>query len=314
MHAGDLPVKRALAAVAVLAWLAPIAGAQPQPQAQPAPPAGKVVIAIAPLTSLGSEDTSAEAHKVEAAIAAELSAQGGARVIAAPDVIEATKKAKKPALRACDGSAPCLTELGALVGASSVVFGELGGFGDVQVLSLGLVEVATGKELRKVRVSLAQADQGGVPGAVVRLLAPDRFVGQLVVVTPVVGASIYIDGKRLAKSPAPPLRMAVGAHALRITHPEYRDFVRFVDIGFATDTRIEVPLEKFASIESSVESTLAPTPTGPVKYVDGPPRWYRRWWVVAGVSALALGGALVIGASLDHSIDADGHGTVEPPR
>lgn len=298
-------MKRALVALALVVMAAP-AAAQPRPATAP-------VIALAPLTSLGSEDTSAEARKVEAAIVKELAAQAGARVIASAEVVEATRKAKKPQLRACDGGAACLAELGTLVGASSVVFGELGGLGDVQVLSLGLVEVGTGKELRRVRVSLAQADQGGVPGAVVRLLTPDRFVGQLVITTPVTGASIYVDGKRLARSPAPPIRLAVGAHALRVTHPEYRDFVRFVDIGFATDTRIDVPLQEFASIERSVESTARPVPTGPVKYVDGQPRWYRRWWAVAGATALVLGGAILVGSAIDHPLDADGTGTVDPP-
>jgi len=306
-------VKRIVALVALvtgsgLAIGSEVALAQPVPKST-----GPTVIALAPLTSLGSEDTSAEARKVEAAIAKELLARGGARVVTATDVIDATKRAKKPALRACDGGAPCLAELGVLVGAGGVVFGELGGFGDVQVLSLGIVDVATGKELRRVRVSLAEPAQGGVPGAVVRLLAPDRFVGQLVLTTPVVGASIYVDGKRLAKSPAPPIRIAVGAHALRVTHPEYRDFVRFVDIGFGADTTIEVPLAKFASIESSVESTAVPVTVGAVTYLETRPRWYRRWWAVAGVTAIALGGAIAIGASLDHPNDANGRGTVGPP-
>lgn len=299
----------ALAAALIAAPAAAPALAQPAPPA----PAPTSTLALAPLTSLGSEDTSAEARKVEAAIVKELSSFGRAGVIGAPQVVEATKKAKKPHLRACDGAPACLAELGALVGATGVVFGELGGLGDVQVLSLGVVDVATGKELRRVQVSLAQADQGGVPGAVVRLFAPDRFVGQLVVRTPVPGATIYIDGKRLARSPAPPIRMGVGAHALRVTHPEHRDFVRFVDIAFGSEVVIDVALEKFASIESSVESTAAPVPTGPIRYVDGPPRWYRRWWAVAGFTAVVLGSAIAIGAAIDQTPDHDGKGTVLPP-
>lgn len=314
-------MRSALVAALAIAIAAPrVAPAQPAagPAPAPAPPASgpaaprPSVLALAPLTSLGSVDTSAEARKVEAAIAQELAAFGRAGVISAAQVVDLTKKAKKVHLRACDGEAACLTELGRLVGASGVVFGELGGLGDVQVLSLGVVDVATGKELRRVQVSLAQADQGGVPGAVVRLFAPDRFVGQLLVRTPVEGATIYIDGKRIARSPSPPIRMGVGAHALRVTHPEHRDFVRFVDIAFGTEVAIDVPLEKFASIESSVESTARPTPTGPIRYVDGPPVWYRRWWAVAGFAAIALGGAIAIGASIDQTPDHDGKGTVEP--
>lgn len=301
-----------VASLGLLAVLAGVAGAQPVPR--PAPPAPARIIAVAPLTALGTEDTSTTARAVEAAIATALATEGGGRVITGPEVVDATKRAKKPQLRACDGGATCLAELGGLVGAHGVVFGELGGLGDVQVLSLGLVDVPTGKEVRRVQVSLAQPEQGGVPGAVVRLMAPERYVGQLVVTTAVAGASIYIDGKRVAKSPSPPIRMAVGAHALRVTHPEHRDYVRFVDIAFGTDLKIDLQLEKFASIESSVESTARPTPTGPVRYVDAAPRWYRQWWAVAGVAAIALGGAMIIGGTIDHAIDHNGKGTVEPPQ
>lgn len=284
--------------------------------AQPAPPGptGPKVIAVAPLTMLGAEDTSATARSFEGKVAVELSkVTAGAKIISAAEVIEATKRAKKPALRVCDGEAACLKELGALVGAELVVFGEVGGLGDVQVLSLGSLDVAAGKEQRRVRVSLAQPEEGGVAGAVTRLLDPDRFVGQLTLAVSVDGASIYVDGKRLGRSPIPMVRLPVGAHALRVTHPEHRDYVRFVDIGFGASTPVEIKLEKFDAVESSVESTARPGATGPIKYVDSPPRWYRRWWAVAGLAVVAVGAGVAIGAAIDYNLDADGEGTVSPP-
>ena len=90
-----------------------------------------------------------------------------------------------------------------------------------------------------------------------------------------------MDRKRLGKSPTPMVKLAVGAHALRVTHPEHRDYVRFVDIGFGIATPVDVQLEKFAAVESSVESTAKPQPGGPITYVDRPPVWYRRWWAAA---------------------------------
>jgi len=294
---------------AALAQKAP--SAQPTPPSPPSPPK---VIAVAPLTMLGAEDTTSTARRFEGQVGAELGKLvAGAKVISAADVIEATKKAKKPALRACDGEAACLSELGALVGAELVVFGEVGGLGDVQVLALGAIDVAAKAERRRVRVSMAQPEEGGVAGAVTRLLDPERFVGQLALTVSVDGASIYIDGKRHGKSPTPVVRLSVGPHALRVTHPEHRDYVRFIDIGFGQRTPVDVKLEKFAAVESAVSSTATPTPTGPVRYVDRPARWYRRWWAVAGVTVLAVGAGVAIGAAIDYQLDADREGQVDPP-
>ena len=100
-------------------------------QAQPAAP--PTTIAVAPMTMLGAEDTSAQARQYEQQIAKAITASGAAtKVVTAAEVVEATRKAKKSALRACDGDAACLSELGALLGVQVVVFGEVGGLGDVQ--------------------------------------------------------------------------------------------------------------------------------------------------------------------------------------
>ncbi len=296
-----MTARRWLAGAALIAAAATTATAQP------------AVVAVAPMTMLGAEDTSATGKDFEVRIAKEIGGLGGAKVLTAAEVVEATRRAKKPALRACDGDAACLAELGALVGATTVVFGEVGGLGDVQVLSLGAVDVATKKEQRRVRVSLASPEEGGVAGAVTRLLAPDRFVGDLQLKVSVDGASIYVDGKRIGRSPTPLIKLTVGAHALRVTHPEHRDYVRFVDIGFGAATPVDVKLEAYASVESSVESTDHPKPTGPVTYVDAPPVWYRRWWAVAGFAAVAVAGAVIVGASIDYDLNAQGEGTVNPP-
>ena len=299
-------IRAGAAALLVLGAMVGAATAQPA-----APP---TTIAVAPMTMLGAEDTSATARTFEAAIAKEIVAIGAAtKVVTAAEVVAATKKAKKPALRACDGDVACLSELGGLLGVSVVVFGEVGGLGDVQVLALGAIDVAAKKERRRVRVALGARDEGGVPGAVTRLLDPDKFVGQLQLKVSVDGASIYVDGKRLGKSPTPVVRLTVGAHALRVTHPEHRDYVRFVDIGFGIATPVDVQLEKFAAVESSVESTAKPQPGGPITYVDRPPVWYRRWWAVAGFAAVAVGGAVAVGAAIDHALDVDDQGTVGPP-
>jgi hypothetical protein len=279
-----------------------------------AAPAKPTRIAVAPLSTLGAEDTSAAAKKMEAELARELAAVSGAKVVAGADVIEEIKKAKKPILRACDGNAGCLTDLGKLMGASHVVFGEVGGLGDVQVIYLVIVDVASGKEVRRTQVQMAAAEQGGIKGGAVRLVEPERYTGRLVVTTPVKDAIIYVDGRRVGKSPAPATPLPVGPHALRVTHPEHRDFVRFVEIGFDTDTPVAVELTPYAVIDSEMGVTDNGKPVSNVTYVDAPPRWYRQWWAIAGFGAVALTGAVIIGVATADGVDFDASGTVKPPQ
>ncbi len=273
-------------------------------------------IAIAPLSTLGSEDTSAAARKLEAELSRELAAASGAKMVSSADVIDAIKKAKKPLLRACDGDAACLAEAGRLVNASHVVFGEVGGLGDVQVVYLILVDTSTGKEVRRTQVSMAAAaaEQGGVKGGAVRLLDPEKFTGRLAVTTPVKDAVIYVDGRRIGKTPAPPVPLPVGSHALRVTHPEHRDYVRFVEIGFDRELPVAVELVPFASIETELGATGPGEPRPDVRYVDRPTRWYRQWWAIAGFGAVALTGAVIIGVATADGVPFDASGTVRPPQ
>ena len=76
-----------------------------------------------------------------------------------------------PRLRACDGNTKCLAELGALLSADTVIYGEVGGLGNVQVVYLKAVNVARAKELRSTtlefgghdRFELSQLGSGGQP-------------------------------------------------------------------------------------------------------------------------------------------------------
>jgi len=273
-------------------------------------------IAIAPLSTLGSEDTSAAAKKLEAELSRELAAASGATMVGSTDVIAAIKKAKKPLLRACDGNAACLADAGKLVNASHVVFGEVGGLGDVQVVYLILVDTATGKEVRRTQVSMAAAaaEQGGLKGGAVRLLDPEKFTGRLAVTTPVKDAVIYVDGRRVGKTPASPVPLPVGSHALRVTHPEHRDYVRFVEVGFDKELPVAVELVPFDSIETELGNAGPGERKPNVTYVDRPTRWYRKWWAIAGFGAVALTGAVIIGVATADGVPFDASGTVRPPQ
>jgi hypothetical protein len=245
------------------------------------------VVALAPLSTLGAEDTSAGTRKLTGQIEAALSALPGTTVVRAAQVTDAVKKAKKPQLRSCDGDAACLGELATLVGAQIIISGEVGGLGESRVVYLAASQ--DGKELRSTTLAVAGAaaganDDGGASGAVARLLAPDSYRGTLRFAIDVTGATIYVNGSKVAPSAAGDVSLPVGAQAVRVTHPEYHDFVRFIDVAYAKTTPVRVDMQQYPIIQRSLAGK--PIDRDRVEYVD-PPLW-RRWYVV-GPAAIGVG-------------------------
>jgi len=250
------------------------------------------VVAIAPLSTLGAEDTSAGTKKLLGQIEAAVAALPATKVVRAQQVADAVKKAKKPQLRACEGDAGCLAELATLVGAQLVISGEVGGLGESKVVYLAATE--NGKELRSTTLAVGGAhdDGGGPGGAVVRLLDPEGYRGMLRLAIDVTGATIYVNGSKIAPSPKGELALPVGAQAVRVTHPEYHDFVRFIDVEYGKTTDVTVGMQQYPVVERDLQGK--PINRDTIEYV-APPVW-RRWYVVGPAAVgLAIVTGLVVG-------------------
>ena len=244
-----------------------------------------------PLSTLGAEVSSVNAKKITAELEAGLAAVAEVTVVGGAAVSDAIKKAKQQRLSVCAGDPDCLREVGALVGAELVVYAELGGLGDTQIVYLTLIDAKLAREVRTTRIDVDALLAGGDGGrsAAIRLLDPAKYTGQLQVDVDVVGASVYVNGKLIGKSPVPPKALAVGTHALRVTHPEYRDYVRFVDVDFDQTATVKAELHQFPIVQTDVEDV------GPGTRVNElAPKWYRSWWAVAAVGVIAFSGALLI--------------------
>jgi hypothetical protein len=251
--------------------------------------AGTRTVALAPLSSLGAEVSSADAKKLTAELEAALAQLTDTKVIGAAAVSDAIKKAKQQRLGGCDGDPGCLKDLGVLVGADLVVYGELGGLGDTQILYLKLIDAKVGREVRGTTLDVSAVATGGARGAAYRLLDPGKYSGTMQINVDVAGASVYVNGKLVGKSPLAPLSYNVGTHAVRVTHPEYRDFVRFVDVEFDQTANVEVGLQQFPVTQGDIEGL------GPGTRVrETEPRWYRKWWAVTAFGVVAFTGALLI--------------------
>ena len=119
-------------------------------------------------------------------------------------------------------------------------------------------------------------------------------------------ATVYIDGRKVAWSSDKPLTLSVGTHALRVTHEEYRDFVRFVDVKFDETTAIDANLTAFPVVTDEMRQKNRPAPVGPV---DARP-WYREWWAIAGFGVVVVTTAVIVGYAIGGGIDADDEVTV----
>lgn len=291
--------------------------------AAPARAGDAVKVALVPLETLGSE--SKVSARTEALVASGLATVPGHEVIAGNQVRRELKKDAR--LSTCAGKADCLAQLGKKLGARYIVFGEVGGLGAAEVVYLELIDVGEQKSVRATTLELGQepgqdqkaaaALERAARAAAYRLLLPDRVVGRLAVVVDTKDASIYVDGQRMAKSPAPAIELPVGSHAVRITHPEFHDFVRFVDIEFDETTRLEASLHEFPIVATDLArdpDQRGNTRANIIYKGQEPTPWYRRWYAVAGAGTVALiASALVVGVIAD-GIDADDEKIIRPPN
>jgi hypothetical protein len=235
--------------------------------------------------------------EIERAIAA----LPGNKVVPATQVAQAIDRAKKPQLKACEGDAACLAELGKLVGADVVVTGEVGGLGDSRVIYLGATDVATAKELRSTTFTLGAHDDGGANGAAIRLLEPDRYKGTLHFAIDVSGATVFVNGSKVALSPKGELALPVGMQAVRITHPQYHDFIKFIDVPYGKTVDVPVRLQEYPIVEHDVKAK--PTSRDKIIYVE-PPLW-QRWYVTGpAITVLAIAAGLLTYHFASNGLDA----------
>jgi hypothetical protein len=256
-----------------------------------APAFAQRVVALTPLTSVGAEDTSASTRKIVAQLEAAIAALPNTKVITAIAVSDAIKRSNKPALRACELEPACLAEVGKLVSANVVIAGEVVSIGDTSVIYLNASEA--GKDTKSTTLTLGGKDDGGGPqGAIIRLLDPDRFRGTIHFTIDAPGSTVYVNGSKVTPDVKGNVALPVGTQAVRVTHPEYQDFVRFVDVSYGKTVDVPVNMTQYPIVRRDLQGK--PINKDSITYVDPP--WYRRWYTVAG-GAVVLGvlSAVVVG-------------------
>ena len=196
-----------------------------------------------------------------------------------------------PSLQNCTGEVGCLVRLGKLLGVEQVISGNVGGLADSFVVNLKLVDVASGKEIRRIQEPISgRPDEliEAVRVAAYGLVAPERLRGALAVLADQPGAQVFLDGEMVGKTPLPAVHgLRVGSHVLRVSKDGYADVIETVRVRFQKTAqvvvRLQTPLKTGAA--TKIKKSVAHTP------------WYTKWWfwTIVGVAAVGTGIALGYG-------------------
>src|SRR5262249_235343 len=149
-----------------------------------------------------------------------------------------------------------------------VVSGEASAFADGAVVYLKAVDVAGGEEIGTTTLVTATPPRPAGPGAPAARPSPAQQAAPPAAYplpppphsppTPVLpapaaaGATVSVDGQAVGTAPAAPLTLPVGTHALRVTPPTYRDFVRFVDIPFGERVELAADLAAYPVVADAL--------------------------------------------------------------
>lgn len=248
-------------------------------------------VAITPLSMLGAEDKSAASRKLVTEIEQAFASLPGTKVITAAQVGTTIDRAKKPHLRQCEGEAKCVTELGKLVGATYVVTGEIGGLGESRVVYLKLTDVAAGRELRSTTLAIGAKDTRDTPlGAAVRLADPERYRGTVRFAFDVADATVLVNGTKVRLDANKQVSLPVGTHAVTVTHPQYHNFVKFVEVEYGTTADVQVTMKQYPIVEQAIQGKPGSADT--IVYSD-PPLWRRPYVAGPAILVIAVAAGLV---------------------
>jgi hypothetical protein len=204
-------------------------------------------------------------------------------------------KSITPAEQNCTGEEKCLAAIGKRLGVDLVVTGTVGSLGDNYVLTIKVVDVATGKSQKMQSDPLRGSPDDlieGVRVAAYKLLAPDQLHGAVQIQSDIVGASVSLDGKDAGKTPLPNQgvlpKLALGKHHLRVESQGYDVFEQDLEVHFQ---KVSPVLVKLLPSDQVIG-------TGRNVTVVHDPIYTRTWFIVAvGVGAIALGGLIGYEAS-----------------
>lgn len=198
--------------------------------------------------------------------------------------------AQNPRLAACTADPACLAPLARVLKVSRVVAGNVGGLADAYVVNLKLVDDG-GRELRRVTATLTGSPEeliDEIRVAAYRLVAPERLVGSIAILSDVPKATVTLDGVVVGQTPLPaPLdHLPTGVHKLAVEREGFTPFAEDVPVRFEKTTQVVVRQNAMSPAARRAERRRRGAQELPI---------YTRWWfwgamaVSAAVTGIAIG-------------------------
>jgi hypothetical protein len=199
--------------------------------------------------------------------------------------------AANPKLAACTANPECLVPLAKALSASRIIAGNVGGLADSYVVNLKLVD-RDGRELRRVSATLRGSPEeliDEIRVAAYRLVAPEKLVGSLAILSDMPGATVTLDGNPVGQTPMPgPLaRLAVGVHHLSVTREGFSSFDEEVPIRFEKTTQVVVHQKAVSEAAKRAERRR-----------QGGTPVYAKWWFWTAIAVAAVASGVALGYAL----------------
>jgi hypothetical protein len=248
------------------------AGSAASPQSSPEPLLADRAIALYPLQPEGDLDRTSAAA-LDDRLRQALQHTPGVTLFSRNDTAAMLRpEAGGLGLSCDDGKLSCLADLGRLLGARKVIYGQVW----PQRIFIKLVDVSTGGEERR-------AEESGLPvtdlieAAVVHLMTPKRYLGTIAVDAPA-GAMVSLDGTPVGAAPLTPITASPGKHLLTALEPGGTELLATVEVRFGQTAHADLQ-PKAASDGAAVASPYA-----------GPSRWGIGFLI--GAAALTTAGVV----------------------
>jgi hypothetical protein len=294
--AATLVVSIALASTGAMAAppTAPPAPPLPAPAPAAAPPvAAKGSYALFRLDPLGIAPDIVD--QLERILRVELERVLGQTLPSRAEVERVAAQNKK--LAGCTADPECLAPLARALKAQRIVAGNVGGLADSYVVNLKLVDAAEARELRRVTATLRGSPEeliDEIRVAAYRLVAPERLVGSIALLSDVPGAAVTLDGKSVGVTPlAQPLAaVPVGVHKLVVTREGFSAFEEEVPVRFEKTTQVVV--RQRATTKKAQRLLDA----------QGTP-FYSKWWFWTAVGVVAVGVGIGVGFGIPKQSPVD---------
>lgn len=254
-------------------------------------------IALKPLEPIGFPKTKVDAtdrilHNVFGSIP-------GVSLISFKEVKKFVASGKGRHLLQCGTEEDCMSDFGKRLNADLVIAGDVTSVGKGYALFLKLYDLEKKKVVRSLS-GVITGEKSQHKDTLLelgyRLIAPHKHRGNLVVKVDVKKAKIYVNGEMKATSPAPTLSLKAGTHNIRVTHPSYHDFLKFIDLPFGQTIRIKANLTAYPIVSGSMKAKhLQKTKKEDGREVNYRPLpWYKKWYIGA---AIGVGAALLAGTA-----------------